>query len=84
MASPRCDPAVRLCEQSSIDDVADDRKGDQQRKRCPAVDESDRNHDQADDRGDRVISTGNPSRNTMTTSYFARAMRALLNDAENR
>jgi hypothetical protein len=33
---------------------------------------------------DGVISTGNPSRNTMTTSYFGRAMRTLLNDAENR
>ncbi len=33
---------------------------------------------------DGVISTGNPSRNTMTSSYFGRAMRILLNDAENR
>jgi hypothetical protein len=33
---------------------------------------------------DGVISTGNPSRNTMTTSHFDRAMRTLLNDAENR
>jgi hypothetical protein len=33
---------------------------------------------------DGVISTGNSRNNVMTTSYFGRAMRTLLNDAENR